>query len=160
MADKETGLMLRVKAGDRAAFEEIFQLYQKPLANYLFRLTGNRARTEDLIQDTFLRLWKAAPTYEPTAKVSTYVFRIAHNLFLNETARRREKALESMDAETRSDPASDLNRREIRSALAPRPTAEHDRHSRYPHGSARFLPDANVLDRGTASQSVRCRPVR
>src|SRR5262245_37774939 len=88
MADRATELMLRVKAGDRAAFEEIFRLYQKPLANYLFRLTANRARSEDLLQDTFLRLWKAAPTYEPSAKVSTYIFRIAHNLFLNDAARR------------------------------------------------------------------------
>ena len=69
MADRETELMLLVKAGDRAAFEEIFHLYQKPLANYLYRLTGNRARSEDLLQDAFLRLWKAAPNYEPTAKV-------------------------------------------------------------------------------------------
>jgi RNA polymerase sigma-70 factor (ECF subfamily) len=97
MADKETELMLRVKAGDRAAFEEIFRLYQKPLTNYLYRLTGNRARSEDLLQDAFLRLWKAAPTYEPSAKVSTYIFRIAHNLFLNDAAWRREKALESME---------------------------------------------------------------
>ncbi len=117
MADSETELMLRVKAGDRAAFEEIFRLFQKPLANYLYRLTGNRARAEDLLQDAFLRLWKAAPTYEPTAKVSTYVFRIAHNLFLNEAARRREKALESMDAETTFDPAGDMNRREVQSAV-------------------------------------------
>jgi len=116
MADRETELMLRVKAGDRAAFEEIFRLYQKPLTNYLYRLTGNRARAEDLLQDAFLRLWKAAPTYEPSAKVSTYIFRIAHNLFLNDAAR-REKTLESMEAETRSDPASDLNRREIQSAV-------------------------------------------
>jgi RNA polymerase sigma-70 factor (ECF subfamily) len=113
MSDRETELMLRVKGGDRAAFEEIFHLYQKPLTNYLYRLSGNRARAEDLLQDAFLRLWKAAPGYEPSAKVSTYVFRIAHNLFLNDAARRREKALESMDAETRSDPSSDLNRREV-----------------------------------------------
>ena len=117
MADRETELMLRVKAGDRAAFEELFHLYEKPLTNYLFRLCGNRARSEDLLQDAFLRLWKAAPTYEPSAKVSTYVFRIAHNLFLNDAARRREKALESLEAETRSDPASDLNRREVQSAV-------------------------------------------
>ena len=117
MADKETELMLRVKAGDRAAFEELFRLYEKPLTNYLFRLCGNRARSEDLLQDAFLRLWKAAPGYEPSAKVSTYIFRIAHNLFLNDAARRREKALESIDAETRSDPASDLNRREVQSAV-------------------------------------------
>ena len=117
MADLETELMLRVKAGDRAAFEEIFRLYQKPLANYLYRLSGNQARAEDLLQDAFLRLWKAAPNYEPSAKVSTYIFRIAHNLFLNEAARRREKALETLEAETRSDPASDMNRRELQSAV-------------------------------------------
>ena len=115
MSDRETELMLRVKVGDRAAFEELFHLYEKPLTNYLFRLSGNRARSEDLLQDAFLRLWKAAPTYEPSAKVSTYIFRIAHNLFLNDAARRREKALESMEAETRSDPSSDLNRRELQS---------------------------------------------
>jgi RNA polymerase sigma-70 factor (ECF subfamily) len=117
MADRETELMLRVKAGDRHAFEELYRLYEKPLTNYLYRLSGNRARAEDLLQDAFLRVWKAAPTYEPSAKVSTYVFRIAHNLFLNDAARRREKALESIDAETRSDPASDLNRREVQSAV-------------------------------------------
>src|SRR5262249_29154546 len=117
MTDRETELMLRVKGGDRAAFEEIFHLYQKPLANYLFRLSGNRARAEDLLQDAFLRLWKAAPTYEPSAKVSTYIFRIAHNLFLNDAARRREKALESLESETRSDPSSDLSRRELQSAV-------------------------------------------
>jgi len=117
MSDRETELMLRVKVGDRAAFEDLFHLYEKPLTNYLFRLSGNRARSEDLLQDAFLRLWKAAPTYEPSAKVSTYIFRIAHNLFLNDAARRREKALESMEAETRSDPSSDLNRRELQSQV-------------------------------------------
>jgi len=117
MSDLETALMLRVKGGDRAAFEKIFRLYQKPLTNYLYRLSGNRARSEDLLQDAFLRLWKAAPGYEPSAKVSTYIFRIAHNLFLNDVARRRERALESMEAETRSDPSSDLNRREVQSAV-------------------------------------------
>jgi len=45
MADRETELMLLVKAGDRAAFEELFHLYEKPLTNYLFRLCGNRARS-------------------------------------------------------------------------------------------------------------------
>ena len=117
MADRETELMLRVKVGDRAAFAELYGLYQKPLVNYLYRLCFNRALAEDLLQETFLRIWKAATTYEPTAKVSTYVFRIARNLFLNEAARRREMALESADKEMRADPASDLKRREIQSAV-------------------------------------------
>jgi len=117
MADRETELMLRVKGGDRAAFEELYGLYQKPLVNYLYRLSFNRPLSEDLLQETFLRIWKAAATYEPTAKVSTWVFRIAHNLFLNEAARRREMALEGADNEMRADPASDLGRREVVSAV-------------------------------------------
>jgi RNA polymerase sigma-70 factor (ECF subfamily) len=117
MADRETELMLRVKAGDQAAFAELYSLYQRPLVNYLYRLSFNRSLSEDLLQETFLRIWKAAATYEPTAKVSTYVFRIAHNLFLNESAKRREKALEGADNEMRADPASDLGRREVQSAV-------------------------------------------
>jgi RNA polymerase sigma-70 factor (ECF subfamily) len=117
MADRETELMLRVKVGDPAAFAELYGLYQKPLVNYLFRLCFNRTLSEDLLQETFLRIWKAAATYEPTAKVSTYVFRIAHNLFLNEAAKRREIALEGADNELRADPASDLGRREIQGAV-------------------------------------------
>ncbi len=117
MADRETELMLRVKAGDRAAFEEIYGLYRKPLATFLYRLCWNRALVDDLLQEAFLRLWRAAPDYEPSAKVSTYVFKIAHNLFLNEAARRRAKALEDAEPETRDDPASDLHRREVQDAV-------------------------------------------
>ncbi len=117
MPDRETELMLRVKGGDRSAFEELYRLYQKPLVNYLYRLCWNRALAEDLLQEAFLRVWKAAPNYAPTAKVSTYIFRIAHNLFINEASRRREKALEGVDQELRSEPASDLARREVVSAV-------------------------------------------
>ena len=117
MTDRETELMLRLKTGDQAAFAELYALYQKPLLNYLYRLSFNRTLAEDLLQETFLRIWKAASTYEPTAKVSTYVFRIAHNLFLNEAAKRRETALEGADNEMRADPASDLGRREVRNAV-------------------------------------------
>jgi RNA polymerase sigma-70 factor (ECF subfamily) len=117
MADRETDLMLRVKGGDREAFAELYSLFQKPVYNYLYRLAFNRAMAEDLLQEAFLRIWKAAPGWAPAAKVSTWIFRIAHNLFLNEAARRREKSIETPEAELRADPASDLNRRELRSAV-------------------------------------------
>lgn len=89
-ADRETALLLRVKEGDRSAFEELFRLYERPLGGYLWRLCGNRALAEDLLQDCFLRIWKAAPAWQPAARVSTWIFRIAHNLHLNEAARRKE----------------------------------------------------------------------
>jgi RNA polymerase sigma-70 factor, ECF subfamily len=117
MADRETDLMLRVKAGDRAAFAELFGLFEKPILNYLFRLGRNRALAEDLLQDAFLRVWKAAPAWEPAAKVSTWIFKIAHNLYLNEAARRREKPLEGADETSNDDPTADLRRAELRAQV-------------------------------------------
>jgi RNA polymerase sigma-70 factor (ECF subfamily) len=117
VADPETDLMLRVKAGDAAALEELYRRYERPLFNYLYRLSGNRARAEDLLQETFLRVWRAARRYAPSAKVSTYLFHIAHNLFANDAAKRRETALPGADPETPADPATDLDRRNARSAL-------------------------------------------
>ena len=97
MSEHEKNLMIRAREGDRTAFEELFKLYERPILNYVYRLSRNRALAEDLLQEAFLRLWKALPGYQPTAKVSTYVFRITHNLYLNDTAKRREKAIEDME---------------------------------------------------------------
>jgi RNA polymerase sigma-70 factor, ECF subfamily len=117
MADRETELMLKVKAGDRAAFAELFGVFEKPILNYLFRLGRNRALAEDLLQEAFLRVWKAAAAWEPTAKVSTWIFRIAHNLYLNEAARRREKPLEGADETSHLDPSAELHRQELQAAV-------------------------------------------
>ena len=117
MSEHETLLMLRAREGDRAAFEELFRLYERPILNYVYRLSKNRALSEDLLQEAFLRLWRALPGYRPTAKVSTYVFRIAHNLYLNEAARRREKPIEDADSESRLDPGADMARRELQAAV-------------------------------------------
>lgn len=117
MADRETELMLRVKGGDRSAFAELFALFEKPILNYLYRLGRSRPLAEDLLQDAFLRVWKAAPGWEPAAKVSTWIFRIAHNLYLNEAARRREKPLDGADEASTQDPSDDLRRRELRAAV-------------------------------------------
>ena len=117
MADKETELMIRVRSGDRTAFEALYRLYERPLGNYFYRLCWNRARTEDLLQETFLRLWKAAPRWKPTAKVSTFIFRVAHNLFINESSKRREQPLENRDGETHEDPSENLRRDETKAAV-------------------------------------------
>jgi len=117
MADRETELMLRVKGGDAAAFEELYGLYRKSLANFLFRLCWSRQRVDDLLQEVFLRLWRAAPHYQPSAKVSTYIFRIAHNLWINEGMKRKERALEDADRAGASDPASRIERDEVQAAV-------------------------------------------
>ncbi len=117
MSDRETELMLRVKGGDARAFEELYGLYKRPLANFLYRLCWNRPLVDDLMQEVFLRLWRAAPNYEPTARVSTYVFRIAHNLWINEGTKRRAQALGDVDRPGRDDPSKDLERGEVQAAV-------------------------------------------
>ncbi len=117
MAERETDLMLRVKAGDRAAFEEIYALYKKPLANFIHRLGGDKPAVEEILQETFLRLWSAAPRYEPSAKVSTYVFRIAHNAYINQVSRRRRLHRRGLEIAAPEDPSSDLRRADVRAAV-------------------------------------------
>jgi len=79
----ETELMLRVKKGDEGAFREIVGKYQRQIHNLCFRYIGNQQDAEEVAQDVFIRLYKAASTYEPRAKLSTYLYRIAVNLSLN-----------------------------------------------------------------------------
>lgn len=91
MTEVETDeqLMVRVSQGDERAFTELYVRYKKKLYNFLYRFSGgNPALTEDLFQETFLRLYKYSPNYKPLAKFSTFLFRIATNLSLNEIKKR------------------------------------------------------------------------
>src|SRR5215831_11923854 len=76
-------LMLRVKVGDRNAFSVLVQRYRKPLMNFIYRFTTDRAASEDLTHEVFLKVFQAASKYEPTAGFSTWLYRIATNSALN-----------------------------------------------------------------------------
>ena len=75
--------MLDVKAGDDASFELLLRKYRTPLVSYLGRMVGDSAAAEDLAQEVFLRIYRARSRYAPSAKFTTWVFRIATNLALN-----------------------------------------------------------------------------
>lgn len=79
--------MLRVKEGDDDAFGKLVELYQDRLIGVFFHMMRDRAVAEDLAQETFLRIFRARRGYQPTAKFSTWLFRIANNLANN---RRRD----------------------------------------------------------------------
>jgi RNA polymerase sigma-70 factor, ECF subfamily len=83
MARSDVQLMLDVKAGDDASFELLLRKYRVPLVNYLGRMTGDSATAEDLAQEVFLRVYRARSQYAPSAKFTTWIFRIATNLALN-----------------------------------------------------------------------------
>ena len=117
MSDRETALMLAIKRGDAGAFQELFEAYQKPLANFLYRMCWNRTLVDDLVQEVFLRVWRAREQYEPTAKVSTYLFRIASNLWINHAEKKRESALGDADHPGGESPEAPLERTEVQKAV-------------------------------------------
>src|SRR6202045_1365775 len=76
----DEALMLEFQSGSRAAFEELFARYRKPLYGFFGRRLNNPERAEDLVQETFLAVIRAASRYEPRALVRTYLYGIALKL--------------------------------------------------------------------------------
>ena len=79
----DADVMLRVKAGDQPAFEYLVQKYRRPMVSFMYRMARNSAIAEDLAQEVFLRVYRSRETYEPSAKFSTWLYRIATNLAVN-----------------------------------------------------------------------------
>ncbi|MFN0006786.1 MAG: RNA polymerase sigma factor [Planctomycetota bacterium] len=91
--------MLAWRAGDERAFERIVETYSPQVYALLTRFLGPRPNREDLVQDAFLRVIRARDRYEPTARFTTWLFRIVYNLAVNETQRgvqREPLALEGL----------------------------------------------------------------
>ena len=119
MARSDVQLMLGVKAGDDASFELLLEKYRTPLVHFLFRIVRDAATAEDLAQEVFLRVYRARKKYAPSAKFTTWLFRIATNIALNSIRdTRNEKMGISID-----DPAS----AGAGAGGGARRSAEHDR---------------------------------
>jgi RNA polymerase sigma-70 factor (ECF subfamily) len=96
--DYDAELMLRVKAGDSASFALLLNKHRAPVIHFLFRMVRNQAVAEELAQEAFLRVYRSRASYEPSAKFTTWLFRIASHLALNWLRDgRREQAQESLD---------------------------------------------------------------
>lgn len=85
--DADAELMLRVAGGDRRAFASLFDRHHRGVAQFAFRFVGDRARAEELTQDVFVKLYRNASRYRPSAKFKTFLFRVAANHCLNEVRR-------------------------------------------------------------------------
>jgi RNA polymerase sigma-70 factor (ECF subfamily) len=81
--DSDLELMLRVRRGEAEPFEELLRRHRLPLVNYFARMLRDRALAEDLAQEVFLRVYQARKRYQPEARFSTWLYRIATNLALN-----------------------------------------------------------------------------
>ncbi len=101
MARSDVQLMLDVKAGDDSSFDFLLRKYRSPLVNFLNRMVRDSSTAEDLAQEVFLRVYRARKQYTPSAKFTTWLFRIATNVALNSVRDTRRRKMEvSIDATT------------------------------------------------------------
>jgi len=100
----DEALMLEFQGGSRAAFEELFARYRKPLYGFFARRLNNPERAEDLVQETFFAVIRAASRYEPRALVRTYFYGIALKLL---AAERRKLLMRSTLGQSVPEPKTD-----------------------------------------------------
>jgi len=119
----EAELLVRLRAGDAGAFEELVIAYQHRVFGIALRMLGRRAEAEEIAQDVFVRVHRSVAGFRGDAKLSTWLYAITSRLCLNRLAsadRRFTQASEDLVVELRdeaADPPSALERREREAAL-------------------------------------------
>ncbi len=94
-ADEDAQLMLALRTGDQTAFDALFDRWAGALLRYLERMVTSRAQAEELMQETFLRVYRARERYEVRARFSTWLYTIATRIALNELRRPRHESLDA-----------------------------------------------------------------
>ncbi len=96
--ERDAELMLRVRDGDETSFALLLEKHRNSVIHFLYRMVQNQAIAEELAQEVFLRVYRSRETYEPTAKFTTWLFRITTHLALNHVRdRRNDKLNDSID---------------------------------------------------------------
>jgi RNA polymerase sigma-70 factor (ECF subfamily) len=81
--DPDAELMLGVRDGDEESFGILLDKHKNSLVHFLYRMVQERAVSEELAQEVFLRIYRSRQSYEPTARFTTWMFRIASHVALN-----------------------------------------------------------------------------
>lgn len=89
----DSGVVARYLEGDKRAFTELVERYQTRLLNFIYRTTGDRERAEDLVQETFIRVYRHIHRFDQSKKFSTWIYTIASNLAKNELRNRSRNPL-------------------------------------------------------------------
>jgi RNA polymerase sigma-70 factor (ECF subfamily) len=104
--DYDAELMLRVKGGDGESFALLLNKHRAAVVYFLYRMVRSQAVAEELAQEAFLRVYRSRASYEPTAKFTTWLFRIATHLALNSLRDgKNERGQESLDERDSGMPA-------------------------------------------------------
>ena len=132
---EDSALMLRYRDGDMQAFETLYRRHNDALYRYLLRLTLNREAAEDVFQETWGKIVRSRRNYRPTAKFSTFLYRVAHNSFIDYVRRnKRHTGHSELDPERSPDPAEEpaaevekrLFRQRLHAALGELPEEQRD----------------------------------
>jgi len=132
---EDSALMLRYRDGDVAAFETLYQRHKDALYRYLLRLCHHRDTAEDIFQDVWGKIIKSRQNYRPTAKFTTFLYRVAHNCFIDHI-RRNKRHTQTVDVEPDNQPdpgeqpealtEASLARRRLMAALRELPEEQRD----------------------------------
>jgi RNA polymerase sigma-70 factor (ECF subfamily) len=90
--------MLAFRAGDARAFEVLVRRHRTPVFNFILRFTSHRARAEDVLQETWLKVVRSAPEYEAKAKFTTWLYTIARNLCVDSARKESYRQAASLEA--------------------------------------------------------------
>ncbi|MGD0565952.1 MAG: sigma-70 family RNA polymerase sigma factor [Candidatus Goldiibacteriota bacterium] len=91
--DDDIRLMLGVKAGNQESFNRLVDKYSKAIINYIFRFTGSREDAQDLAQDVFIKVYNSAKNYVPSAKFTTWIYRMANNTAIDYIRKKKSRGI-------------------------------------------------------------------
>jgi RNA polymerase sigma-70 factor, ECF subfamily len=98
-ADDDAGRMLRFKAGDVAAFDELVTRHRDSVVTYFYAMARDRDLAEDLAQEVFVKIFRHRSDYAPRASFRTYLFALARNVWIDAyRSRRRTRGTVSLDS--------------------------------------------------------------
>lgn len=97
----------RAREGRETAFRELIGRYQRPVFSLIYRLVRDREKSEDLAQETFIKVLNALHRYDPSYKFSSWIFKIAHNTSLDHLRKKEPETL-SLDGSPHATTASEI----------------------------------------------------
>ncbi len=165
-APDDSALMLRYRDGDVTAFETLYRRHKDPVYRYLLRLSGHNETAEDVFQEVWGKIVKARASYRPTAKFTTFLYRVAHNCFIDHVRRnKRHAGSMSLEPELHPDTGESpetatersLARERLEAALADLPEEQRDAFLLYEEGGLSVDQIATVTgcNRETAKSRLR-----
>jgi RNA polymerase sigma-70 factor (ECF subfamily) len=105
LTDQE--IVVLARQGREAAYRELIGRYQRPVFSLIYRLVRDREKSEDLAQETFIKVLNALDRYDPTFKFSSWIFKIAHNTSLDHL-RKKELVTLSLEGSPHAESQSEI----------------------------------------------------